>query len=992
MKSLNGLRPRTARQLCLALAMTLAVVPMARAALPVTYVVNTTIDTGTGGCTASECTLREAIVAANAAVGSGLIKFSIPGDPAGAHTLSLNTPLPAITDALDINGYSEPGAAINTSPTGFNAVLKIRLSGFTLTGAAVGLRVQSATAVTLRGLAIHSFRSSGSGDTAGIVLNGSGSVNIHGCRIGGIAGDSSAGNRHGIIVGSAQTGVVNVGGLGGLLLTARNAIEGADVDAILIRNGTGTVNISSNIIRAGAVGNAIHTLRAGTSIRSNAVSDSLVGAWLQSSGFTVASNTFEFNSVGLRIDTSIAAQETVGGAGDLANTFEHSLTDGIEHLAPNMSVDFSQNRFALNDGLGVDLLGGNGITPNDTGDIDAGANGLQNFPVVTSATRTAGSPVVTISGTLNSQPNRSYRLRLYGNTFATAAADREGGHVGDASIDVTTDASGDASFGPIQVNFNEGEFPAVDVSATATLIDATSGLPAATSELAAAVSIVTINPPATFTVTSQFDDGDGVCDATCTLRDAIVAANGNGNPGSIDDIHFAIDGDIVHSIILSTSLPALVQPVTIDGYTESDATPNSDVSGVGSNASIRIHIKPTSNALFGVFGGFNTAASITLRGLAFTEFNAGNLSEIRMNGANARIEGCWFGLRPDGTESLTRTALIMGNGAILGGDAPAQRNIWINRSKMSVGNDAQVINNLFGVKSDGRSAATTSSVADPEVLDIGARSRVERNVFSTPSGKFAILATGGGHLIDNSFGESHDGASAITLAGAILVLNGGIEIRSGTHAIRGASGGSLAGGVCEGSAVCFLGSSTAAPSVLDQPISGGAAKGVAIIDASAQVSIRSVIQNTGGLAIDLKNDGVSSNDATGGDPDSGPNGMQNFPELLLAERDGSVISVTGELHSEANAAYRITLCGIAASHASNHGGCDEVLDDQLVVDTDATGDVEFTVTVPDDPAYRFLTATAARILGAQQELVSEFSLNLPIATASTELFTNSFED
>ena len=160
------------------LSLLLALTAVADAALPVTYLVNTTIDTGTGGCTVSECTLREAIVAANATPGSGIIKFAIPGSPQGAHTLALSAQLPTITEALEIDGYSEPGSAPNTSASNFNAVLMIRLSGIGMSGAVAGLRVQSATTVTIRGLLIQSFRSSGSGDTAGIVLNGSGTVNI----------------------------------------------------------------------------------------------------------------------------------------------------------------------------------------------------------------------------------------------------------------------------------------------------------------------------------------------------------------------------------------------------------------------------------------------------------------------------------------------------------------------------------------------------------------------------------------------------------------------------------------------------------------------------------------------------------------------------------------------------------------------------------------------------------------------------------------------
>src|SRR5207237_177422 len=58
-----------------------------------------------------------------------------------------------------------------------------------------------------------------------------------------------------------------------------------------------------------------------------------------------------------------------------------------------------------NAGLGIDLAniqGPFGVTPNDPGDTDDGANKLQNFPVLQSAT-TDGSPV-TVQGHLHRTP------------------------------------------------------------------------------------------------------------------------------------------------------------------------------------------------------------------------------------------------------------------------------------------------------------------------------------------------------------------------------------------------------------------------------------------------------------------------------------------------------------------------------------------------------------------------------------------------------------
>ena len=58
------------------------------------FTVNSSNDPGVGSCDVTECTLREAITAANSAVGADTINFNIPG--AGVRTISLNSALPTI--------------------------------------------------------------------------------------------------------------------------------------------------------------------------------------------------------------------------------------------------------------------------------------------------------------------------------------------------------------------------------------------------------------------------------------------------------------------------------------------------------------------------------------------------------------------------------------------------------------------------------------------------------------------------------------------------------------------------------------------------------------------------------------------------------------------------------------------------------------------------------------------------------------------------------
>jgi hypothetical protein len=107
-----------------------------------------------------------------------------------------------------------------------------------------------------------------------------------------------------------------------------------------------------------------------------------------------------------------------------------------------------------NGGLGIDL-GATGVTANDTGDGDTGANALQNFPVLTSVSFANGK--VTVAGNINTTPNTPVLLDFFANPVARregwqALAERDDNGTPDQADDlastplVTTDAQGNASF------------------------------------------------------------------------------------------------------------------------------------------------------------------------------------------------------------------------------------------------------------------------------------------------------------------------------------------------------------------------------------------------------------------------------------------------------------------------------------------------------------------------------------------------------------------
>jgi hypothetical protein len=96
--------------------------------------------------------------------------------------------------------------------------------------------------------------------------------------------------------------------------------------------------------------------------------------------------------------------------------------------------------------------------------MDPGANNLQNFPVLSLAEATPSS--ATVDGSLNSTPNRPFRIEFFANLACDSSLHGEGSrYLG--FTNVVTDGDGDASFnaaltGPV----SDGEAITATASAT----------------------------------------------------------------------------------------------------------------------------------------------------------------------------------------------------------------------------------------------------------------------------------------------------------------------------------------------------------------------------------------------------------------------------------------------------------------------------------------------------------------------------------------------
>lgn len=315
-------------------------------------------------------------------------------------------------------------------------------------------------------------------DAAGTsaIPNGEAGVNVRGPASNNtIGGTSSAarniisGNKIGVSLESSP-GTVVQGNFIGTDVTGAAAVPNVEAGVNTSRNpNTGSAN---NVFIGGAATGA------GNVISGNGNADSISGdgIFLGESGAAVQGNVIGRNASGTaplgnrKTGITVASNgNTIGGASPGAgNTIASNGFFGVSVREESIQrTSILSNSIFSNAQLGINL-GGNdsapfGVTLNDEGDGDGFvANQGQNFPVITSASVTGGN--ATVSGTLNSTASTTFRLEF----FTSAACDPSGFGEGQkviGSTSVTTDPSGNASFGPLSFAAPAGQSV---ITATAT--------------------------------------------------------------------------------------------------------------------------------------------------------------------------------------------------------------------------------------------------------------------------------------------------------------------------------------------------------------------------------------------------------------------------------------------------------------------------------------------------------------------------------------------
>lgn len=825
----------------------LATLAIAAPCAAATFTVTNTNATGAGS-------LRQAIVDANLTPAADVVQFAIPGT--GPHRIRLSTSLPTITQPLTIDGYTQAGASPNTASDIDDAVIRVEIDGNNgLNPGTVGFAVCAADTL-IRGLALLDF-------DAAIRISSAcpGSVTIRGNFLGLAADGVSAENNFFGISANAVSGLV----IGGAAPADRNLIAASNSGILL---NSASAQIDGNFIGSDRFGND----------RGNGRGISIIGAAAAGGSSAIgllARNRIAFNGSGV-----VIAEGQLG-------------------------VRLHGNQFVDNDALGIDLVatgsGPDGVTANDLDDADSGPNTLLNFPVLSSATRTASA--IQVQGSIDRAPTGGARAYVI-SVHASRRCDASGNGEGEYFLGTFAFVSGNGSAETFSNTLSTSAPIPFGAFITATIVDPEAN----TSEFSPCIALT---EPAALVVSKTADTNDGVCNADCSLREAIVAAN---TQAGANRIHFNIPGGGVQSIAVASALPSLTGQTLIDGYTQSGATPNSV--GFPNNAQLRIEINGAAAGV-GNSGLILAAAHSVVRGLIVNRFQS---TAIQVNADDVQIAGCFLGTNAAANQAFVNLlgVNVTGNRAVIGGTELGDGNL-------------------------------IAGVSDRGLILSGVGARVERNQIGSPDN--AALGSPIGILAGVGFGNNTLGAP--NTVGSADPTRANLIAGNGT--------------------------------------------GVSVLNHPTPLTIRANrIEGNSALGIDLgmngqfAPDGVTPNDLA--DADTGPNGLQNFPEITRALRQGSNLLISGSLErvvSNLPMSYTLDFYINASCNAAGHGEGSLYLGSAVQNSANSINGTlltfERTLVGVDVPVGAVLTATATDQTGNS----SEFSACLSVA--GDAIFASRFE-
>ena len=996
--------------------------------------------TGTGdaiNANDGQVTLREAITAANrnanvgdaigvGAYGADTIDFDIPG--AGVQTIRPTSALPTITDPLTIDGYTQPGSAPNTNPVGqgLNGTPLIEIDGEDAGDVRFGMIQIETHDCTVRGLVIN--RAQGIKISLGNSLVTNGNNRVEGCYIGPDAtgtttfAPSPNPNRQQPRrdLRPARSGNT----IGGTTPAARNLISGnvdrgssiASAYGIVFQSGI--VTTVDNWVQGNLIGTDVtgtHALGNDSGGVAGGVSEPNVGSVIVGGPEAGAGNLISGNGgIGVASRNGVVEGNFIGT--DVTGTLPIGNSVGVSATG---NVLVAQNTIAFNTTAGVDLPGllnqfgatvpttGNLITQNsifsnfgpgigsssylnDSPDAD----GIQNYPTLASVMPSgAGTQVV---GTLASKPSSNYRLEFFASAERqedvhdvsnfTMPGEFAEGRTYLGTIDVTTDANGQASF-----TADLPALPAGQPFVTATATDITDDGSGPRNNTSPFSPVAVLGGPS-FVVTNTGDSGLG------TLREAIINANltpgaqtitfaipatdarhfyyrDDGVSGGVTTADIAtttatsdatiadIDPDWAHSwfsIMPSHDLPRIINTVTIDGYSQPGSLMNTLPALGGLDTVLRIELDganaPGDGLNLGISQG-SDASNSQIDGLAINRFGGDGIELDTLDGHNV-IAGNFIGTDVSGTIALGNAGsgilLNLDDNDTIGGATPGSRDLISGNGGAGV-EVVESLENLY------------------QGLLVGSSRDLAQVLPNNGPGVFI-------HPI------SSDTQAGLALVSPDASSRAGLSTQPFQQAPNQKTAGDLSDYTFDAG---FLEGQAAGQYAIEIEKDAGEESRDGFIYLYVQdltMGEAAVREFTNELpqpsyfGIDLSNlvSGQVSH------ADTGQNGFQNSPVLTSAATT-TATTITGTLNSLSNTSFRVEFYSETVGPEFRAG---EQSLGTLVVTTDSNGNASFTFPSPIlVPAGQFITALATRLEAGTPFETSEFSAGIPV-TGATLALTN----
>lgn len=533
--------------------------------------------------------------------------------------------------------------------------------------------------------------------------------------------------------------------------------------------------------------------------------------------------------------------------------------------------------------------------------------------------------------------------------------------------------------------------------------------------------------PSNAIVVNSTVDTVSPADGLCTLREAITAANNNIASGNVpgecvagqaapaaDTIAFAIPGVGVQTVTLAGELPAITEPVRIDGYSQPGTSPNTSAVGEGDDATLLIEINAGGGFGFPVLRLTGGSSGSTVKGLVINHFSSSAILVQNGSGGNV-ISGNFIGTNSVGTVSFDSATAIeinfsAGSGNVVGGTTPADRNLLASSPggggaliDLEGGSSHLVQGNYLAVNAAGTAAlgnpnngitlAQNSSGNTIGGIDLGAGNVIgnfvlfginvntDNNVIQ--GNRIGTNAAGTVKLASGSAGIRSAAGSFVTVgggaAGAGNVISGGtngILIEGGSLGtgwkIQGNTiGTDITGTALLGNSLCGIlmtagsGSIGGANPGEGNIIAFNGTQGVTVGSATGWAILGNSIFGNSGMGISLGSGGncggifppLPNDDC---DADTGPNNKQNYPIITSVLADDTSTTIAGTLNSIANTQFRIEFFASSSCDASGFGEGQIFLGATTVL-TDVACNTPFNVTLPVSARGLVITATATNL-------------------------------